>query len=157
MSSFPLGFPRTTSRGPTLFRLHLALSRFVSPLARTLRLHSRQTSSVRIVIAWSVFHFSCSPFSFRSRARQPVLSFEAELLVCLSSTVFDPLELPRRFCVVCSRRDFTAHHRNSLVSMRPKSTTADLPTAYDVKIYIHNEFSKHMQQVKQDIIVSNGT
>ena len=64
-----------------------------------------------IVIAWSVFHFFCSPFSFRSRARQPVLSFEAELLVCLSSTVFDPLELPRRCCVVCSRRDYTAHQR----------------------------------------------
>jgi len=38
--------------------------------------------------------------------------------------------------------------------MRPKSTTADLPTAYDVKVHIHNEFTKHMQQVKLDIMVS---
>ena len=47
-----------------------------------------------------------------------------------------------------------AAFRNSLVSMRPKSTNADLPTAYDVKIHIHNEFTKHMRQVKEDIMVS---
>jgi hypothetical protein len=39
--------------------------------------------------------------------------------------------------------------------MRPKSTNADLPTAYDVKVHIHNEFTKHMQQVKADIKVSH--
>ena len=38
--------------------------------------------------------------------------------------------------------------------MRPKSTNADLPTAYDVKTYIHNEFVKHIDQLKLDIMVS---
>jgi hypothetical protein len=38
--------------------------------------------------------------------------------------------------------------RNSLVSMRPKSTTSDLPTSYDVKVHIHNHFVKHMKQLK---------
>jgi hypothetical protein len=48
-----------------------------------------------------------------------------------------------------------AAFRNSLVSMRPKSTNADLPTAYDVKVHIHNEFTKHMKQLKADIMVSH--
>lgn len=44
--------------------------------------------------------------------------------------------------------------RNSLVSMRPKSTTSDLPTSYDVKIHIHNEFVKQIKQLGLDIAVS---
>ena len=43
---------------------------------------------------------------------------------------------------------------NSLVSMRPKSTTSDLPTAYDVKVHIHNELKKQIKQVGLDIAVS---
>jgi hypothetical protein len=46
--------------------------------------------------------------------------------------------------------------RNALVSMRPKSTTADLPTAYTVKIHLHNEFVKHMKELKQEIMVSHN-
>jgi len=46
--------------------------------------------------------------------------------------------------------------RNSLVAMRPKSTTSDLPTSYDAKVHIHNEFVKHMKQLKVDIMVSLG-
>ena len=38
--------------------------------------------------------------------------------------------------------------------MRPKSMTADLPSSYDVKVHIHNEFVKHMKQLKLDIMVS---
>jgi hypothetical protein len=39
--------------------------------------------------------------------------------------------------------------------MRPKSTTLDLPSSHDVKICIHNEFVKHMAQLKADITVSH--
>jgi len=40
--------------------------------------------------------------------------------------------------------------------MRPKSTKDDLPTAYGVKVHVHNEFVKHMEEVKLDIMVSLG-
>ena len=46
--------------------------------------------------------------------------------------------------------------RNALISMRPKSTTNDLPTTHNVKIHLHNEFVKHMKQLKLDILVSDG-
>ena len=67
-----------------------------------------------------------------------MLSFEAELLVCLSSTVFDPLELPRRFCVVCSRRDFTAHQRHYLawpiIPAHRKAITSVMFSSHDLAI-----------------------
>jgi len=40
--------------------------------------------------------------------------------------------------------------------MRPKSTTLDLPSSHDVKIRVHNEFVKHMVQLKEDITVSQA-
>jgi len=43
---------------------------------------------------------------------------------------------------------------NALVSMRPKSTSSDLPTSYDAKVHVHNEFVKHINQLKLDITVS---
>jgi hypothetical protein len=45
--------------------------------------------------------------------------------------------------------------RNALIAMRPKSTTSDLPTTYDVKVFLHNAFVKHMTKVKEEITVSN--
>ncbi|KAH9953322.1 hypothetical protein BGW80DRAFT_1188020, partial [Lactifluus volemus] len=45
--------------------------------------------------------------------------------------------------------------RNSLISMRPKSTTFDLPSAYDVKVYLHNQFVRHMKALKAEITVRN--
>jgi hypothetical protein len=39
--------------------------------------------------------------------------------------------------------------------MRPKSTTADLPSSYSVKVHLHNEFVKHIASLKAEIIVSN--
>ena len=45
--------------------------------------------------------------------------------------------------------------RNVLVSMRPKATTADLPSAYDVKVHLHNQFIKHIAALKEDIKVSS--
>jgi len=44
--------------------------------------------------------------------------------------------------------------RSTLVSMRPKSTTADLPSSYDVRIHLHNQFVKRIAELKQDITVS---
>jgi len=38
--------------------------------------------------------------------------------------------------------------------MRPKSTTSDLPTSYNVKVHVHNEFVGHMKKLKLDIVVS---
>ena len=49
-----------------------------------------------------------------------------------------------------------AAFRNSLVSMRPKSTSADLPSSYDVGIHIHNAFVKHMKDLKETIVVSES-
>ena len=43
---------------------------------------------------------------------------------------------------------------NSLVAMRPKSTTSDLPMSYNIKMHLHNEFVTHMKQLKVDIDVS---
>ena len=37
--------------------------------------------------------------------------------------------------------------------MRPKSTSADLPSAYDVQVHLHNQFVKHMKVLKDDITV----
>jgi hypothetical protein len=39
--------------------------------------------------------------------------------------------------------------------MRPKSTTLDLPSSYDVKVYLHNEFVKHIGDLKEQITVSS--
>ena len=44
--------------------------------------------------------------------------------------------------------------RNAMISMRPKSTTADLPSTHDVKVHLHNEFVKYMKDLKESIIVS---
>jgi hypothetical protein len=38
--------------------------------------------------------------------------------------------------------------------MRPKSTTSDLPTSYDVKTHLHNQFTKHMKSLKKEITIS---
>lgn len=43
---------------------------------------------------------------------------------------------------------------NVLVLMRPRSISSDLPSSYDVKVHIHNEFVKHMQMVKEAIILT---
>ena len=39
--------------------------------------------------------------------------------------------------------------------MRPKSTTLDLPSSHDVKVYLHNQFIKHMTNLKEEIMVSD--
>jgi len=31
---------------------------------------------------------------------------------------------------------------------------ADLPSSYDVKVYLHNQFVKHMKELKEAIVVS---
>lgn len=38
--------------------------------------------------------------------------------------------------------------------MRPKSTTDDLPSTYDVKVQLHNKFVKHIGELKEAIMVS---
>jgi len=40
--------------------------------------------------------------------------------------------------------------------MRPKSTSADLLSAYDVKVHLHNQFVKHMKALREDIMVRNS-
>ena len=40
--------------------------------------------------------------------------------------------------------------------MRPKSTTTDLPSSYDVKIQLHNKFVKHIRGLKDKISVSKS-
>ncbi|KAH9014795.1 hypothetical protein EDB83DRAFT_2181432, partial [Lactarius deliciosus] len=46
-----------------------------------------------------------------------------------------------------------ATFRNCLVIMRPKTKQADLPSAYDVKVYIKNTFIIHLKQLNNDIVV----
>ena len=43
--------------------------------------------------------------------------------------------------------------RNALVAMRLKATTSNLPSTYDAKVYLHNQFVKHIQMLKEDITV----
>lgn len=44
--------------------------------------------------------------------------------------------------------------RNALVSMRPHAAIADLPSAYNVTTYLHNEFVKRLEDLKAQITVS---
>ena len=39
--------------------------------------------------------------------------------------------------------------------MRPKSTTLDLPNSYNVKTYLHNQFVRHIADLKEQIAVSS--
>jgi hypothetical protein len=41
--------------------------------------------------------------------------------------------------------------------MRPKATTADLPSSYDAKVHLHNQFVKRMQSLKEEIVVRDPT
>jgi len=43
--------------------------------------------------------------------------------------------------------------RNCLVAMRPRSTIKDLPSTHDVVVYIHNQFSRHLNSLKASILV----
>jgi hypothetical protein len=38
--------------------------------------------------------------------------------------------------------------------MRPKTIAADLPSTYDVKVHLKNEFVGHIKTLKEDIKVS---
>jgi len=46
--------------------------------------------------------------------------------------------------------------RNALVAMRPKATTSDLPSTYDAKVYLHNQFVKRIQKLKEDKIATSS-
>ncbi|GLB40087.1 hypothetical protein LshimejAT787_0705970 [Lyophyllum shimeji] len=46
--------------------------------------------------------------------------------------------------------------RNCLVSMRPKSTSKDLPSTYDVGVFLHNEFIEHLKIVRESITTAPG-
>ncbi|KAM6501433.1 hypothetical protein JOM56_004447, partial [Amanita muscaria] len=46
--------------------------------------------------------------------------------------------------------------RHCLVTMRPKTTQKDLPSAHDVSTHIHNEFSKWLISLKTDIEMSKA-
>ncbi len=48
-----------------------------------------------------------------------------------------------------------AAFRNTLVAMRPKSTTKDLASSHDVQAHIHNRFVKYMKDLKEEIRVSS--
>ena len=43
---------------------------------------------------------------------------------------------------------------NILVAMRLKSTTSDLPSSYDVMVFLHNAFVKRISDLKESIMVS---
>ncbi|KAH9164781.1 hypothetical protein EDB89DRAFT_1859001 [Lactarius sanguifluus] len=47
-----------------------------------------------------------------------------------------------------------AAFRNCLVMMRPKSTNKDLPSTYDIKIYLRKEFVHHMKEIEDEVKVS---
>jgi hypothetical protein len=43
--------------------------------------------------------------------------------------------------------------RNCLVTMRPKTTKEDLPSAYDVKAFLRKEFVRHIEGLAAEIQV----
>ncbi|KAF8060907.1 hypothetical protein FPV67DRAFT_1423100 [Lyophyllum atratum] len=45
--------------------------------------------------------------------------------------------------------------RNCLVSMRPEAKRADLPSSHDIRNFIHNAFVDRLNELKQDIEVSD--
>ncbi|EKM81446.1 hypothetical protein AGABI1DRAFT_35778, partial [Agaricus bisporus var. burnettii JB137-S8] len=45
--------------------------------------------------------------------------------------------------------------RNCLVTMRPRTTKNDLPSAYDVKNFLHSEFTRYLQDLADEIKVSS--
>jgi hypothetical protein len=45
---------------------------------------------------------------------------------------------------------------NCLVAMRPKTTQKDLPSRYDIEVYIHNEFVDWPRTLKNEILVSSN-
>ncbi|KAF8222521.1 hypothetical protein L208DRAFT_1322218, partial [Tricholoma matsutake] len=47
--------------------------------------------------------------------------------------------------------------QNCLVSMRPNTNKADLLTAHDISLYIHNTFVNHLQELKEEIQVIHQT
>ncbi|KAG6905216.1 hypothetical protein DXG01_004119 [Tephrocybe rancida] len=80
---------------------------------------------------------------------QPVKEFLREVVVdrvaCLTAVDDQSLALANK-----------AVFRNILVAMRPKATSADLPSTYDVKVHIHNEFVKWLKELKDDITEAPG-
>jgi hypothetical protein len=46
-----------------------------------------------------------------------------------------------------------ASFRNCLVMMRPGSTNEDLPSAHDVKVYLHKAFVAHIEELAEEIKV----
>ena len=43
--------------------------------------------------------------------------------------------------------------QNCLVTMRPKMTKQDLPSAYDIKMFLRKEFTKHVEGLVAEIQV----
>jgi hypothetical protein len=46
-----------------------------------------------------------------------------------------------------------ATFRNCLVAMRPRTTTADIPSTHDVTVFIHNQFADLLDKLKDQISV----
>lgn len=44
--------------------------------------------------------------------------------------------------------------RNCLVAMRPKTRTKELPSIHGVNTHIHNEFAKHLDEMKEEFKAS---
>ncbi|KAG1859619.1 hypothetical protein DFJ58DRAFT_609671, partial [Suillus subalutaceus] len=66
-------------------------------------------------------------------SRDSVLCAVAEFIVCDDQSL-----------AVANKTTF----RNCLVTMRPASTTAELPLTHDITTYIHNAFIKLIESVK---------
>ena len=47
--------------------------------------------------------------------------------------------------------------RNALISMRPKSTKTNLPSSYNMKVYLHNKFVQCIVVLEEEIKVSNSS
>ncbi|KAH9920793.1 uncharacterized protein B0H18DRAFT_863555, partial [Fomitopsis serialis] len=69
----------------------------------------------------------------REFSRQTILELEAKHIVCDDQS----LSLAQ-----------TSSFRNCLVGMRPQTVNLDLPTTHDIKIFIHNAFVKHIEQLR---------
>ena len=47
-----------------------------------------------------------------------------------------------------------ATFRNCLVVMRTKTTTKELPSTHDIRVYVHNKFVEHLGRLKKAFKVS---
>ena len=91
--------------------------------------------------------------------REGTLLFMTKFIACDDQVSLSHLEKRPNGCQ--QRRTLQAFEvankpsfRNCLLSMRPQTVKADLPSDHDVRVCLQNQFVEYMNQLKSTIVVS---